>query len=167
MLFKVLFQRALNGVPIALALVALGLVLGTVANVVSPRRIAWVEDWSHFVEARAYREGLTLINTAEAQQLWQKGTHLFLDARSPRDFEAGRIPGAFSLPYAAISEHLGPLQGLLTPRQPLVAYCSGVECDESLLLAIELRRMGFTNVVLYAGGIQKWREAGYPVEEGP
>lgn len=160
-------RRALGGVPAALAIVGIGLVLGAVANLVSPRRIPWVEDWSHYVEARAYREGLTLINTTEAKQLWDKGAHLFLDARSEKDFEAGHIPGAFSLPQANMPEHMASLQGMLTPQQPLVAYCSGFDCDESLLLAIELKRMGFTNVVLYAGGMQKWREAGHPVEEGP
>ena len=144
-----------------------GVMLGTAANFLSPRRIPWVQDWAHHVEARAYQAGLTLANTEEAWELFQKGRHLFLDARSEKDYQLGHIPGAMSLPQAAYEQYLVGFQGFLTPEQPIVVYCSGLECDESLLLAVELKRMGMTNIVLYAGGFEKWRAAGYPVEMSP
>ncbi len=162
-----LVLRVREGVWPAVVIVGCGLFLGAAANVVSPRRIPWVEDWAHHVEARAFREGISLINTDEAWKFHQEGAHLFLDARSEKDFAKGHIPGAFSVPHALAHEYLAGLQGILTPEQPVVAYCSGADCDESLLLAIELKRMGMTNIVLYAGGFQKWRERNLPVEASP
>lgn len=145
-------------------IIGVGLALGTVANLISPRRIPWVEDWEHYIEARAYRAGLNIIHAREAYGFFQKGTHLFLDARHPADYQQAHIPGALSLPSAAIAEHLPAWQALFSPSQPLVAYCSGIECDESLLLAMELKRLGITNVVLFVGGITQWREHGFPIE---
>ena len=54
---------------------------------------------------------------------------------------------------------------LLTREQPLITYCSGLECDDSFMLALFLREQGFTNVVLFAGGFEAWEKAGYPVEK--
>ena len=149
------------------AIAAITLVLGTAANVVSPRRIAWTEDWSHYIEARAIREGLSLITTAQAHDFFVKGTHLFLDARTDEEYRAGRIPGAFSVPFTALESSLPEVQQLLSPSFPIVTYCSGEACDESFLLAVELKRQGLTNVVLYASGFDKWVEAGHPAERGP
>lgn len=160
-------SKVLSAVPSVVVITIIGLGLGTVANLVSPRRIAWIEDWAHHVEARAYREGIGLINTEEAWALFEQGQYLFLDARSEKDYQHSHIPGAFSVPHSAMGEYLQGLQGILTPEQPIIAYCSGLECDESLLLAIELKRMGITNVVLYAGGFQKWVQAGHPVASWP
>lgn len=149
---------------VCIVIIAVGLALGTIANLISPRRIPWMEDWGHFVEARAYRAGVGIIQTREAYEFFQKGTHLFLDARSLADYEQAHIPGALSVPSAAITEHLPSWQPLLSPNQPLVAYCAGIECDEALLLAIELKRLGITNVVLFVGGITQWRKSGFPIE---
>jgi rhodanese-related sulfurtransferase len=149
------------------AIAAIAAVLGTAANVISPRRIPWVEDWSHYIEARALQEGLTLITTAEAWEYFQRGTHIFLDARSDEEYRQERIPGAFSLPFMAMEEKMPEVQFLLGPSFPIVTYCSGETCDESFLVAVELRKQGMTNIVLYAGGMEKWVEAGHPSERGP
>lgn len=140
---------------------------GTVANLVSPRRIPWVEDWAHYIEARALREGIALVTPGRAWDLLAAGTHVFFDARPAADYEAGHIPTAVSVPYDGVEEAMPRVQMLLTPAQPIVTYCSGRECDESFLLTLYLREQGFTNVVLFAGGFERWRAAGHPVEGGP
>jgi rhodanese-related sulfurtransferase len=53
---------------------------------------------------------------------------------------------------------------LLTPEQPIVVYCSGPECDESLKLGEILITAGYTNIALFAGGMTAWTEAGYEVQ---
>ncbi len=126
-----------------------------------------MEDWSHYIEAKALENGITLITSAQAWDYFEKGTHVFLDARPNTDYAAGHIPGAFSLPYDAMEDHFMNVQMLLTPEQPLVTYCSGKECDESFLLTIFLRDQGFTNIVLFADGIEAWNEAGHSEEGGP
>ncbi len=137
------------------------------ANFLSPRRIPWVEDWSNYIEAKALKEGLVLVNLDEAATMQAAGTHLLLDARSAADYEAGHLPGAFSVPYTTVEEDLMRVAAFLSPSQPILAYCYGENCDESFLLAAYLRHQGFTNIVLFAGGFQAWEQAGRPVERGP
>lgn len=151
----------------AACIVAVSLLLGTASNFLSPRRIAWKEDWSQYIESKALREGIALVTTPQAFEYFQKGSHIFLDARHGGDYRQGRIPGAFSLPFDAQDEKAAEVQALLSPSQPVVTYCAGKNCDESFLLTIELRKQGFTNVVLYAGGMDAWIEAGHPAERGP
>lgn len=165
-------SRARRGFSRSVLLPAFGLalaslLLGTASNLVSPRRIPWVEDWSQYIESKALREGITLVTTPQAVDYFRRGTHVFLDARHEADYQKARIPGAFSLPFDAMEEKAGDVQLLLSPSQPVVTYCSGKNCDESFLLTVELRKQGFTNVVLYAGGMDAWIASGHPAERGP
>lgn len=147
--------------------VALTLACGTAANLLSPRRIAWFEDWSRYIETRALAERIPLATAEQAHRFVSAGSHLVLDARPLPDFEDGRLPGAHSVPYDDREAGLAQVQMFLTPAQPILTYCSGASCDESLLLTLHLRDLGFTNLVLFAGGFDAWRAAGFPVEGGP
>ena len=48
-------------------LIWLALVFGTLANLVSPRRIPWVGDWENYIETKALKEKITLITAAQAR----------------------------------------------------------------------------------------------------
>lgn len=147
-----------------LTLLALTAALGTAAQWWSPTRIPWREDWSHFVQAKALKAGLTLATVEEAAALLRAGQHLVLDARPLSDYEAGRLPGALSLPQTTLEESYPQISPLLSPAQPLLVYCTGHECDESFELSLFLRAQGFTNVVLFVGGFTDWKAAGLQVE---
>ena len=137
------------------------------ANTCRPSgRIAWAEDWSRYVEARAREEGLALADLRAAEGIAKGQAHLIFDARPAADYEAGHLPGAFSLPYTEVEDRLLDVQDRLTPAQPIMVYCSGTECDESFLLSRFLKQQGFTNVVLFAGGFGEWEKAGQPVVKG-
>ena len=43
-------------------------------------------------------------------------------------------------------------------------YCARSDCDEGLELALFLRHTGYTNTLLFAGGLAEWRAAGGTVE---
>ena len=78
------------------------------------------------------------------------------------DYEKGHIPGALSLaydPFETIYTRLEQYDVLLTPEQQVLTYCSGIECDESFMLATFLKEQGFTNVILYVGGWGEWQQA--------
>lgn len=137
------------------------------ANLVHPRKIAWVEDWAQYIEARALKAGFQLADTATARKIIEAKTHLVFDARPAADFKAGRLPGAVSLPYDAVGAEFQNVAVLLLGGQPILTYCSGLVCDESFLLTEFLRQQGHTNVVLYSGGYEEWTRAGLPVEGRP
>jgi rhodanese-related sulfurtransferase len=132
------------------------LLLGTAANLVSPRRIPWVQNWSHYIEAKALREGLRVADVEQTRRMVEEGSHIILDARPLADYDAGHIPSAFSVPYISVESAFEEVQMLLSPEQPILVYCSGLECDESFLLCSYLKDQGFTNLVLFAGGYRAW-----------
>jgi rhodanese-related sulfurtransferase len=150
-------ERLVAGVWLILAV---GAVVGVANNGLSAHRIPWFQEWSSYVTTEAEKKGLHLVDLEAVRQIAASGSHIILDARPARDFDAGHIPGAFSAPYEAAADALGPLAGVLTPEQAILVYCSGQQCDESLLLAGTLRGMGLTNLYLFAGGYREWAGAG-------
>jgi len=141
------------------ALLLISCILGVLANTLLPMRIPWVEDWSHYVEARAYREHLALAPFEQAREFADSGSHIIFDARSLADYEEGHLPGAMPLPFEEVNEQFIQYQDILFPEQPIMTYCSGKDCDDALELGIYLRKQGFTNLVLYLGGWDEWQQA--------
>lgn len=149
----------------AIVLLALALALGTVAQVTSPARIPWFEDWSARVQTKALQAGLALAETDDVRRFIAEGSVLLFDARPMKDYDAGRLPGALPFPDSRRVEFYPDYADLLAPEQRVVVYCSGKTCDESLQLAFFLRSHGHTNLVLYVGGFTAWREAGGEIEQ--
>ena len=150
----------------AITLVAAAIGCGSMANLMLPSAIPWVGDWEHYIEAKALEAGISLANVHQAFDMVRSGRYVVLDARSATDYETGHIPGAMSLPREALDESFGDVEMFLSPELPILTYCSGLECEESLEISVYLLDMGFTNIVLFAGGIRAWEAAGYGLE-GP
>ncbi len=53
---------------------------------------------------------------------------------------------------------------LLSPEDEIVVYCSGPSCMSSIYAYNLLAKAGFTNIRRFAGGIEEWEDAGYPLE---
>jgi rhodanese-related sulfurtransferase len=142
-------------------------VLAVTANLVHPRRIPWVQRWDRYIEARAAEEKIEAVPLSKALDFLFAGSHRFVDARSAKEYMQGRIKGAVSLPFNALAENLEALELVLGTKQPAVIYCRNRDCDDALMLALELRDMGKSNLVLYIDGYEIWQEAGAPVEVRP
>jgi rhodanese-related sulfurtransferase len=103
------------------------------------------------------------ITIAQAWDLFQRGVP-FIDARLKKEYEQGRVMGAFHNPPAG---GLRPdVVRFLDPAQPVVIYCGGGDCKDSENLAILLRQMGFTRLHIMTDGFPAWQAAGHPVEAG-
>jgi rhodanese-related sulfurtransferase len=154
-------------VPSGLAvLFALALVCGLLANTVGPSRIPWFTAWSQRVADAAAEYGIPVVATEEARRLVDEGMHFIFDARAPAEFARGHLPGAMNFYSGEFDEFFQMYALMLIPEQPVLVYCSGQACDESLLVGRNLLELGFTNVVLYAEGVEGWKAAGYPMEGG-
>ncbi len=146
-------------------LVVLSMLTGAIVNALRPDGgLPWTEDWAHHVESRARREGIELVNAEQVRRILEAGTHVIFDARPAPEYFARALPGAISVPYHEIEYAFLDARIFLTPQQPVLTYCSDPTCDDALLLAFFLRDHGYTNVVLFPGGMSEWRAAGYPVE---
>jgi glyoxylase-like metal-dependent hydrolase (beta-lactamase superfamily II)/rhodanese-related sulfurtransferase len=88
---------------------------------------------------------------------------LVLDVRERDAYEQGHIPGARLLPRGQLELRVN--QELPDPTRRIVACCELGRI--STLATATLREMGFLRAVALDGGMQAWREAGYPVESGP
>lgn len=145
-------------------LICASLLGGLLAQSFSPNRIPWKQDWSRYVESKALKAGLTIANLDDVRRIIQSQSHLLLDARPVADYDRGHLPGAMSLPQTDLATFYPQIAPMLSPDQPLLVYCSGHECDESLLLSVYLREQGFSNVTLFVGGYSEWKATGQAQE---
>ncbi len=135
-------------------------VVAVVANTVHPRRIPWVQSWSNHVEARAREAGVRVMPLSVALEARAR----FVDARPREEFERGRIPAALSVPLGEWEDAFALLADLVESNGPMVLYCGNRDCDDALLLALEIQTFGGTNLFLYSDGFEAWEEHGGPVE---
>ena len=147
-----------------LLLAGLAAVGAALAHRFAANPLALDTAWSTYVEDQAMAGGMASASLAEAQAIVASFSHLVLDARRTGDYDAGRLPGALSLPVTDFDAHFPSIAAFLTPEQPVLVYCSGADCDESLELGRLLQAAGFTNLTLFVGGMAAWTEAGLEVE---
>lgn len=93
--------------------------------------------------------------------------HFFLDVREADEFDAGRIPGARSVPRGFLEVKADLVHPKRDPwladrDRRLVVYCGGGH--RSALAAQALQQMGFRDVVSMAEGWTGWTRRGYEIE---
>lgn len=152
----------------AAIVLAVVLVFGTVANLLPRRHIAW---WGQGQEPPRAGQDFQLLDADSAYAMWESlpGT-VFVDTRTPTEYNAGHIPGARRLELPSLREMLTPeLRGGLTAAQAVIIYGGSSETDIEQLLAQALRRELPSLPVPYvlAGGIASWQAAGFPLEAQP
>ena len=151
----------------ALALIVVACAVGGVVNLVRGNsRIAWVEDWRFYIEAKAIKAGIPLVFHDDMKTIVEGDQYFVFDARPREEFVKEHIPGAISLPFDDVQTEFEHVQVLLSPEQPMVTYCSGKQCDESFLLTQFLMEQSYTNVALFVGGMEVWNEQAYEIETG-
>jgi len=108
------------------------------------------------------------IAPADVERLYRKQM-LFLDARRTSVYADGHIAGARNFPVweSDIDDRVKKLfEEGLDQRAPVVAYCSGGNCEDSHMLADKLYQVGFDNVLIYKDGFPDWQKRGLPVAKG-
>jgi rhodanese-related sulfurtransferase/DNA-binding transcriptional ArsR family regulator len=126
---------------------------------VAERRFAELERLvrDHFVD----RGGAEAVRMDELVQRARKREVVILDARPAREFAAGHIAGAISVPVDEMQERLRQL-----PRsKEFVAYCRGPYCIYADQAVAALQKSGRRARRLLEG-FPEWKAAGLPVEEG-
>lgn len=146
----------LHKITLILAVAAL---IGVGRNLFLPNSIPWTQKWSDIAVSRALEEGLTVFSLEETRNAVESGSHFLFDARATEEYDLGHIPTAMSLPIKDFDIVFDQFSAMLTPDFPVLVYCSGKECDESIDLAVRLRDLGHTNLVVYTGGYIEWSAA--------
>src|SRR6266849_1606398 len=84
---------------------------------------------------------------------------ILLDVREKDEVRAGYIDGAVTIPRGFLEFQVAGQ--VPNTDKDVVVYCAGGA--RSLLAAKVLRSMGYERVASMAGGITRWKDAGYPV----
>src|SRR5829696_8855348 len=100
------------------------------------------------------------LTSQQVRELRDAG-HVLLDVRPAADFGAGHVPGSMNI---GLGGQFAMWAGSLIPLNAAIVVIAdtGAQVDETV---VRLARVGIENVKGYLeGGIQSWREAGFPVE---
>ena len=88
---------------------------------------------------------------------------VLVDVREDNEWAKSRIPGAVHLSKGVIERDIEAR--FPEKSEPLVLQCGGG--FRSALVADNLQKMGYTNVVSLDGGIRLWQERGLLIDDGP
>lgn len=102
------------------------------------------------------------IRLSRAYQLYNQGV-IFIDSRSKEEYADGHIKGAINIPFYE-SEKYEDILNKIDKNEIIITYCSGKDCDTSILHGDELFEKGYKRIYIFHGGWDDWLEAGYPVD---
>ena len=105
------------------------------------------------------RESMQTVDADGLRRLIKSGEVVVLDVRPPREYAAGHIPTARSIPMNELQSRLKELPR----RRQIVAYCRGLYCVLSDNAVLLLRKKGFRAARLDIG-LPEWKLLGLPVE---
>lgn len=84
---------------------------------------------------------------------------VLVDVREESEWAAGHLPDAIYIGKGVIERDIENLHP--DRNTPLICYCGGG--FRSALVADNLQKMGYTNVISLDGGFRAWKEAGLPI----
>ncbi|MCD6250159.1 MAG: rhodanese-like domain-containing protein [candidate division Zixibacteria bacterium] len=159
-----------------MTLLILSVVLAFGSNLVLPNSIPFVGEYRSIsssgepiVPPSAELGDPPFIDLNRARFEYDLGTAIFLDSRSPEEFDCGTIPGSINIPFeympdGDLTEYLDSAFSGAAFDKTIINYCSGEECDLSLYMGRFLNTSGYTNVMIFFGGSREWEQAGFEVE---
>lgn len=108
------------------------------------------------------------ISTVELKAVLAAKSAMVFDARPPREFAIGHIPGAVNVagkPGVPMSQYVSDIRDIDRAvhgdkSTPIVLYCNGPFCGRSKRTSEELLAAGFTQVRRYQLGMPVWRALG-------
>ena len=99
------------------------------------------------------------VSAAQAVHLINREKAVLIDIRDAGEYAAGHVSGAKSVPLASL-EASGDLPK--NKALPIVVVCAtGARAPRAIGA---LKKLGFENTHVLAGGLAAWREANLPVE---
>ncbi len=141
-------------------------------NQFSPNGIAWIGQWDAskgVTRATSKADDATAsieIHDIEiVSKIIETDSRLVIDARSTESFHRSRLPGAVSYPAERMDELIQDILMTIPPDQPILVYCSSIECTDAHTMAQQLIIMNYSDVKIFSGGFRAWEEAGQKIEK--
>jgi rhodanese-related sulfurtransferase len=107
------------------------------------------------------KHGIKNLNPAQAVQMVNRDSGVFVDVCEPHEYKQGHIPNAVNLPLSHLKENLKHIEKY--KNKPIVVSCrSG---NRSVKGAVLLRKQGFATVYSLGGGLASWQRDQLPLEK--
>lgn len=101
------------------------------------------------------------VNTADAQSLL--GKRVIIDVREYDEYAAGHLPGAINIPRGVLEFKIGMVPECANKSGAFLIYCR--TSGRAALSAVQLQKIGYTNVISMAGGYDAWNNENRPTEK--
>jgi len=101
---------------------------------------------------------LPKLGVADMQTALKDNSTVIVDARYPRDFKAGHLPGAINVPVFTSQAERRKLLGHLPKDARVIVYCQSEGCQFDEALGSALVAEGIENVSLFPGGWSHWEQ---------
>lgn len=120
-------------------------------------------------------DGVTTIGELELLQMLTDPEAVVVDSRTTEWFRGGTIPGARSMPYTEMTDHLAELGCEIdfdgwdcTEARRVALFCNGIWCGQSPTAIRAMIAAGYPSdrIYWYRGGMQVWRLLGFTVAGG-
>ncbi len=111
-------------------------------------------------DAKSRVKELTIDQVKAKQDRGEK--FVLVDVREDHEWAKDHLPGALHLSKGIIERDVEAR--FPDPKTELILYCGGG--FRSALVADNLQKMGYANVISMDGGIRGWREQGLPLVVG-
>jgi rhodanese-related sulfurtransferase len=105
--------------------------------------------------------GAREVGPLEAVQLINRKDAVVLDVREPGEYSSGHIVGARNFPLAAIEKRAKDLEKFKS--RPVLIACATSTRSHAAFNA--LKKLGFNELYVLAGGMNAWQQANMPVEK--
>jgi rhodanese-related sulfurtransferase len=91
------------------------------------------------------------------------GKHVVLDVREYDEYVTGHLPGAINIPRGILEFKIGMVPEAAQRDASLLIYCR--TSGRAALSAVQLHRLGYTNVISMVGGFDQWNTEQRPTEK--
>lgn len=161
-----------------ISIIIISVVFGLGVNLFSPNKIDYIGQYRDLhtgdgpiIPPSAYEGDPPFIAIDVAEMEYSLGKTIFIDARDNSEFVCGTIPGSINIPFDYLPEEdlEGYFDSALTGYDKstnYIIFCSGEECDLSLMLARNMQDLGYENLAIFFGGSREWEKFDLELEKG-
>ena len=125
--------------------------------------LALIADDSVPIRAPEHIEGVTKVDAEGMVKLFNTIPNLpIIDSRLTTNRSFGYIEGSINLPDTETNcQSLAKV--LPDKKQSALFYCNGPKCGRSAVAINVAKECGYSNLYWFRGGIEEWRQKGYPL----
>ena len=105
------------------------------------------------------KQGGAAITPTNLVNLVNREGAVLLDIRDPKEYSAGHIAGALSMPVSSIDARIGELES--EKGKPVVLVCKMGQ--QASATGRKLKALGFENVRRLSGGMAEWTASSLPM----